>query len=462
MKLKNKIALIFTGSVSVLTLVFCLFIYAQTDTDVHRQFQRRLRNKANTTIQIFQEFFRTNPEILTRIDRSTIVNLPDKTISIFNSNAQLIYHFSDSSRNLFQAERSLYETGTDIDEANADEGERRFILEHFQYEGTKHTVIVSAIDPLGVERLTDIKNALTIGGLLIIAITLLLSRFVASFLTRPIRTFITEMNSIQRFNLKNRISLDNKSKDELSELALTFNDLMDRLEQSFQIQNQFISNASHELCTPLTSISNQLEVTLQKQRATEDYQQVLKSVFEDVKHLNKLTTGLLEMARSSESKIKIEIATLRIDEVLMRVVNEVQSINENQVHLDYLDIPEEEEDLELFGNRDLLESAIKNVVLNACKFDPNKSATVTIGFTKNDIQIDIADKGIGMSKETIKNIFEPFYQGPTAAQKKGFGLGLSIARNIIKFHNGKILVTSEPNSGSVFHISLPKALRTNA
>ncbi|PZA18777.1 sensor histidine kinase, partial [Modestobacter versicolor] len=135
---------------------------------------------------------------------------------------------------------------------------------------------------------------------------------------RPIKKITNEVNEISSQNLSRRIMLG-ETKDELYELSYTFNQLLTRLQESFEIQRRFIANASHELSTPLTSISSQLEITLQNKRTAEEYQQIIQSVYDDVKNLNRLTRSLLELAKASGTSDGMELALVRMDEILMKL-----------------------------------------------------------------------------------------------------------------------------------------------
>ncbi len=133
------------------------------------------------------------------------------------------------------------------------------------------------------------------------------------------------MKDISSQNLSHRLEAGS-GHDELHQLANTFNELLNRLQESFMIQRRFISNASHELSTPLTSISSQLEVTLHKDRDIEEYKQVMLSIREDVKQMQQLTKSLLEIAKTG-SQGTIELVEVRIDEVMFKVMGDVQKIS---------------------------------------------------------------------------------------------------------------------------------------
>ena len=143
-------------------------------------------------------------------------------------------------------------------------------------------------------------------------------------LLRPIRRIADEVNEISARNLTRRISpAGEDEKDEWYYLSGTLNQLLNRLQESFEIQGRFIANASHELSTPLTSISSQLEVALQRVRTVEEYRKVIQSVYQDTRQLSKLTQTLLEFARAAGTAAGLEIDLIRIDEVLLRLPGEI-------------------------------------------------------------------------------------------------------------------------------------------
>jgi signal transduction histidine kinase len=284
--------------------------------------------------------------------------------------------------------------------------------------------------------------------------------FFSKRLLQPIRKIADEVNIISAQSLTHRIK-SGKGDDEWHYLTETLNDLLNRLQESFEIQRRFISSASHELSTPLTSISSQLEVSLQRNRAAEEYRQVMQSVYQDVRHLSKLTQTLLEFATVSGTAGGIEIKLIRIDEVLMRLPGEMTKIDKGySVKLEFDQLPEDEDRLLVFGNAELLFTAIKNVVSNACKYSPNQLAKVKLSVDKTEIVVSVEDDGKGIPENELKNIFQPFYRTEDSRDKVGFGVGLPLVNRIIKLHKGQIKVNSIVGKGTTFFIQLAIAGNT--
>jgi signal transduction histidine kinase len=230
------------------------------------------------------------------------------------------------------------------------------------------------------------------------------------------------------------------------------------LQDSFETQRRFVSNASHELSTPLTAISSQLEVSLQKSREAQQYRHVMESVYQDVRHLSKLTQTLLEFAQASGDPGGLNILPVRMDEILMSLPAEMKKSNPGYlVVLSFDDMPADEHKLIVFGNAELLFTAIKNIVSNACKYSDDHKAIIRLKAEAETITIAIIDKGMGIPAPELKFIFQPFYRVNTATQQSGFGLGLSLANRIIKLHKGNITVSSTPGQGTEFLVTLPTA-----
>ena len=182
-------------------------------------------------------------------------------------------------------------------------------------------MVVAAENVNGKEYLNQLERIFFVFMPGAVLFTLLVGYLFARSIVKPIRETIHDAKLISSQNLSKRLFVG-KRKDELAELNASFNALLDRLEESFSIQRRFISNASHELSTPLTSISSQIEVALLQHRSAEQYREVLHSVLEDAQELHHLTKNLLEIAKAGTHGT-ISLDKIRLDEVLFRAHGEV-------------------------------------------------------------------------------------------------------------------------------------------
>jgi signal transduction histidine kinase len=320
-------------------------------------------------------------------------------------------------------------------------------------------IIAAAYDSPGSEKLRHLRLVLSlsfIGGILS---SVIFGYLFSISLLHPLRRIADEAGEISAHNLTRRIrAATGRPKDEWSYLADTLNQLLNRLQESFEIQGRFIANASHELSTPLTSISSQLEVALQRARTEDEYRHIIQSVYQDTRQLSRLTQTLLQFARASGTAAGLEIDLIRIDEILLRLPGEVTKIDLRfSLTLDFDRLPEAEEELLVFGNEELLFTAIRNIISNACKYSDDHHATVRLTVESKEIVISVEDKGRGIGEEEWENIFQPFYRTDESHNVPGFGLGLSLSRRILMLHKGFISVDSVVGKGSVFTIRLPVA-----
>ena len=459
MPVRTRITLLFTLMVLAILTLVCGSVYYFSFTNRIKDIQTRLTNRAITTGRLLSQTGVFDRKLIRKIDASTSVAMRDKVVEAYDSLDRRIYSYSDNPQDSIRTDRSAIDKARTKGSVYFTTGTKDAIAYYYQDENNRMVIIAGAYDEAGNEKLRHLRLVLSlsfIGGILISVIG---GYLFSISLLYPLRRISDEVNEISARNLARRIHpAGGNSRDEWYYLSDTLNQLLNRLQESFEIQGRFISNASHELSTPLTSISSQLEVCLQRLRSIEDYHKVIQSVYQDVQQLNKLTQTLLEFARASGTASGLEIDLIRIDEVLLRLPGEItKTTPASSVTLDFDRLPEQEEELLVFGNEDLLFTAIRNVVSNACKYSDDHHATIRLSVQAKEIKITVEDKGKGIGESEWENIFQPFYRTDEGHSIPGFGLGLSLAMRIIKLHKGRISVDSVLGQGSVFLICLPNA-----
>jgi signal transduction histidine kinase len=256
------------------------------------------------------------------------------------------------------------------------------------------------------------------------------------------------------------LRLDSRNNnDEIGDLEKTFNNMLDRLETSFETQNNFISNASHELSTPLTTIIGEAEVTLSRPRTTDEYIESIEVILRKAERLENITKSLLFLAQTGFNGKVQKFDTVRVDELLWDVKNTIDKINpDNNIHINLSLMPENPEKLAIKGNPQLLHIAVSNIIGNACKYSDNKPVIVSLGTSIDKVIIVVKDSGIGIPKEELKYIYDPFFRASNTKNHKGYGIGLPLARNIVRIHKGEIRVSSALNEGTTVQVTFPIAL----
>jgi len=454
MKIRYKIALLFSLLVSVLFLLAGFLTYQFIKNEREERFRTRVKNRALSMSRVFPELESEDFSVLNKMDTLHISSLYDKSIGVLDPDFNYIYYYSDVESDTV---RISHEIRGKL--ANADE---YYFSDDFLYsyfikglkEDRPFIIMVAARDAYGQQYLEQLKNVLFLITLIVLIITALVSLLFASTVVRPIARISSQVNRISLQNLDERIKVKNTN-DELQQLSRTFNDLLDRLQESFAAQRRFISNASHELSTPLTSVSSQLEVALQKSRTPDEYRAIMSSVKEDIISLQQLTKSLLDIANIGSGGA-MELHEVRIDELLFKVADDIRKLNPDyRVLLRFNEFDEDEKLLSVYGNYNLLYIALKNIMENGCKYSFEKKADVIAEFTEKGIVILVINKGEIIPEQEKELIFQPFYRAAAVSDKQGSGLGLTLSKRILSLHNGTISVASDLQQGTVFTVSLP-------
>jgi signal transduction histidine kinase len=444
----------------LLLSLLCGFIYYFSYSTRLENIKTHLTNQALTTANMLRQPNIFDKQLMNKIDSTIVRSIKSKSIQAYNVNNKRIYLYCDNLSDTININKEI------LDKARANGinfstvGRKEIVAYHDSNNNAGIVVITAAFDEEGKSNLQRLKLLLWLSFACGILIAFTSGYFVSKILLRPIRKIADEVNIISAQSLTHRIK-PGTGNDEWHYLTDTLNDLLNRLQESFDIQRRFISSASHELSTPLTSISSQLEVSLQRNRVAEEYRQVMQSVYQDVRHLSKLTQTLLEFATVSGTAGGIDIKLIRIDEVLMRLPGEMTKLDKGySVKLEFDQLPADEEKLLVFGNAELFFTAIKNIVANACKYSLNRRAKVTLSVEQAEIIIAVEDNGKGIPENELKNIFQPFYRTEDSRATVGFGVGLPLVNRIMKLHKGQIKVTSTVGKGTTFFIHLPIAGKT--
>jgi len=272
---------------------------------------------------------------------------------------------------------------------------------------------------------------------------------------QPVRDIIHNVQRISANNLHLRLNTGN-GKDEIAELAVTFNDMLGRLEAIFETQNNFISNASHEFRTPLTIISGEAELGMQKTGASPEQVASFTLILQEASRLNQLVSSLLSLAQTGFDGKKLPWEKIRLDELLWSVKTTANQIYpDNKITLDFKNLPEEADHLSTLGNLPLLQMALSNVVLNACKYSSNQPVAIQLEATKKVLIITVTDQGIGIPSAELGQVFVPFFRASNTSSFEGHGIGLPLTLNIIRLHKGSIDIQAREQSGTVVKIYLP-------
>ncbi len=452
MKLQNKIVYILLTAFLGYTLLFSGFIYYSISRFSFTDFYKRLEIRAIATAKIELESQSDNTEVQ-QLRQDYLETLPNENHVILE----------DISRTEVLSDSRIGEYSKNFLNQILEEGIATYNSQNTFYYGTiyetsdqrEHLVIISAENYFSTHHLSYLRNliltSLAIAFLLIIVFSVMFSRKIIE----PIQNIIKKTKKIGLENLHMRLEVPD-SNDSIRELTQTFNDMLNRLETSFETQKNFISNASHELNTPLTSIIGEADVTLSRIREPLEYIESMKAILEEAEKLHKKTQALLLLAQTGFDGKRQKFGKVRIDQLVLDVKETVGEIQSNsKIQLDFSLLPENPLLLKVLGNEQLLHLAVSNILLNACKYSNGQPVNIGLGVVERDIIIIVKDSGIGIPPTEMDYIFDPYFRASNTTNHEGYGIGLPLARNIVRIHGGKLKITSQLGKGTSVEIHLP-------
>lgn len=270
-----------------------------------------------------------------------------------------------------------------------------------------------------------------------------------------IENIVDQARQIGDSNLHQRLPHPG-GEDEVSHLVDTLNAMLERIEQTFEVQRRFTADASHELRSPLSRLRAEIEITLRRQRDAESYVGALRSCLDEVERLTMLVEELLMLARidAGQERAPAELGTL--EKLAQDAMQRMQAVaNEREIELVLVNqltaMPEV--DLGPFG------LVLRNLLDNAIKFSPQSSRIViSLKADEEGTLLAIADQGSGLEEAEMPFVFDRFFRGARsrAGEVEGFGLGLALSQAIMKAHGGRLEVANQPGGGALFSMRLPQ------
>ncbi len=272
---------------------------------------------------------------------------------------------------------------------------------------------------------------------------------IAGRMLRPLKVISDTVSLISRSgDLGRRIELG-MGKDELHRLAGQFDEMFDRLEESFETERQFTSDASHELRTPMSVIMAQCEYSMEEPQTEEEYQGALEVIHRQGKKMTRLIEDMLDFSRLEQGAERYGKEPLDFGELVRSVCEDMALIQEKGIRLTF----QVEEGVVLLGNRELLTRLLSNLIGNAYRYGKeNGHIFVKLEKNEREARLSVEDDGSGIARSEQEKIFHRFYQADNARTGEGSGLGLAMVQEIAGYHGGTVWVESEPGIGSTFFV----------
>lgn len=364
--------------------------------------------------------------------------------------------FKDELDRLTKGEEAVYTTLSDLSNLPDPESQRYRVI-HFPIDnGLPPHLILQVAVPMSIleNQIANRKRAFQLGVPTVILFAVLCSYFLAARAMRPINSMVSQVRRIGAHELSKRLP-EPVTHDEIKILALTLNQMLERIDRAFQSQERFIADASHQLLTPLTIMKGVLEASGQQPMPQESTQ----SILQEVDHLTAVVQNLLVLARMDSGIEAVTMDRIDFHEVVFSALRKTESLAKKKNIRIKFDLqgeaPGDLEPPEVLGDEALLKTLVFNLIENALKYsEANSGIEIVLKWDQQKQLLTIMDCGPGIPVGLETEIFDRFRRADQMTV--GYGLGLSIAKKIADVHQGRLWAENrQGTSGSLFHFEIP-------
>jgi heavy metal sensor kinase len=444
----------------LLLVGFSVYIYAVSSKDLYKRLDRSLSNSARITAASFAaevEETRGNAAAGAKESLSEIT-LPDVWVAIFEGDRLLATDFPEGRRPVLPSEMPSSNSGEGPPvfatlAGAGTEGARQAVLPIRIQGGLYFILVEQPLDDLAGQ-LASLRRIFYVGLPAALLVAGLGGFVLAKKSLAPVVAMSDQAERISARNLHERLEVKNAN-DELGHLARLFNDLLSRLDRSFESMRAFMADASHELRTPLSIIRGEADVALSRDRDKAEYTEALAIIQDEAERLSRVVDNMLALARADAGQRPLKVEEFYLNDLVEECYKSAHVLAiQRGLSLTVEPAP----DIAFRGDEDLLRRMLINLLDNAIKYtQPGGSVVVRLSEEGSSIKMVVSDTGIGIPAESVVRVFERFYRVNKARSRAdgGTGLGLAIAKWAAEAHDGTIEVTSEPERGSTFTVVLP-------
>ena len=317
--------------------------------------------------------------------------------------------------------------------------------------------LMAAVAPLDsiAGELRLVRRSLGFALPLLIALAALGGYWVSSRGLAPVGWMAEQARLITGNSLDRRLEIGNAA-HELKALAESFNELLARLDQSFDTMKRFVADASHELRTPIAVIRGEADVTLSRDRSPAEYQAALTLILDESRRISRLVNDLLNLARADAGDVKLRLEEFYMNDLAADCCRSMQSLaSARRIELQC----STDGDVPYRGDEELLRRLLVNLLDNAIGYSlPGGKVAVALEATDAALCLTVSDTGPGIAPEAAPHVFDRFYRADQARSRDegGFGLGLAIVKWIAESHRGSVKLTSKLGAGATFTVTLPR------
>jgi heavy metal sensor kinase len=440
--IRTRLTLWYLAVIVVLLLMFSSVAYFMLDYTLYNNLDNTLQNRANSLNTPTYVVPKSN-ELLMSFDANGNETQAVGGVTV------------DTSKLSSLIKKAIAGQNTYLSAADTENQNIRLYATSFlnPFNGQPVVIVVGQTTTEITDVLHTFVYVIVIAMVVIIILAGIGGLFLAERALKPVKQITKTAQKIEGSDLSQRI--DVKTDDELGMLASTLNEMIGRLEESFNRQRQFTADASHELRTPLAIMQAEATLALSKERPPDDYRKSLETISQESDYMSSVIGKLLFLARSDAGKEQLNFENVELKGLITGLASNIEALAQDKGIKFAIDAKEE---LTVNGDKVKLRQLFINILENAVRYTPvDGQISVSLVKQESDAVISISDTGIGISPEHLPHIFERFYRVDKARARAdgGVGLGLAIAKIIAESHKGTIGVESELGKGTTFRISIP-------
>lgn len=456
MSFRLRISIVFILLVGSMLTLFGSYLYLQSARISAREFYRRLDERADLTERIVREAGRLPFEERDKLERALYNVLPNEALAIFSHDGRTLFQRAGP---LPALPKSWIETALNQGVLHV-EMEGRYYVVHatdIPEKGGSMIAVASAEDRRGGRELSQLRRSLVIASMLLLVLTVAIAWGFATWTLEPVRALVRKANAIQEPS--QRLPVVPGRKDELSNLTNTFNALLGRLEDTFQVQRSFIASASHELRTPLTIMRGALHHAAQRAEGMTELTNKLRTIESQALHMQDMLAQLLVLARIQGPSEHITTDLIRLDEIAERAMERCRSMySSSSIRFDIQDGSGSEPLVR--GNAVLLTAGFYNLLTNAAKYGGDSPIDLVLAKHADERwSLSVTDKGPGMPAEVLARAREMFYRGSETIMADGLGVGLALVDRIAKVHGAEFSIETSKDQGTMATLQFPVAMQ---
>ena len=443
LNIKTRIVLLSNLIFSILIFSIIIFLYLTFSITLYNQEENIIKGEADHAAEHINILLKQNEKI-------------NKIQELIPKNANLAIYLNDGTIVNINIEYQILNLEFKDGQTRKINLNNKEILVYDKTIYDKNIVLakirVSRSLPYISSTLTNIKIAILLSAPLFLGISIIVLILLINEVLVPVDLITKTASAFSEKDLTKRLIIP-ETDDEIGRLSKTFNQMLSRVENSFQRERQFTSDASHELRTPVTVIRTFAEEALKYNKEIKDYKKTIANIFKENKKMDHLISQLLFFARNEENKRNLTIELIDLKIITEDVINALKNISKNKnIKFSF----EYENNLKMKADQLLITSLLMNLIKNAIKFNKkNGFINIRISRENNFIKIIIEDTGIGIPEIDLPLIFNRFYKTIDVKNSSGAGIGLSIVKWIVDSHDGSIEVKSTVGYGTIFNIKLP-------